>query len=188
MRITREQVISEEEIEVFRQIYRDAFEPLEELSPLRQSMTDDEFREEMRHESVIKLVAWDDAGKPAAILCMTNDISRIPWLNPRFYAKRFPEHYSESRIYFFGSLLVHPERRGEHFLGEILAAAVRIVASFKGIAAYDCCKHNVEVTQLPDIISAVGEEICCFERELVDYQNFYAYVSSGLKGSTQGSS
>lgn len=188
MRITREASIPEEEIEVFRQIYRDSFEPLEELSPLRQSMTDDEFREEMRHESVIKLVAWDDAGNPAAILCMTNDISRIPWLNPRFYAKRFPEHFSACRIFYFGSLLVHPERRGQHFLGEILAAAVHIVAAVKGIAAYDCCRYNVEESQLPDIISAVGEEICFFERELVDYQNFYAYISSGLKGTAQGSS
>lgn len=181
MRITRETTIPEEEIEVFRQIYRDAFDPLEELSPLRQSMTDDEFRAEMRHNAVMKLVAWDDGSKPAAILCMTNDINCIPWLNPRFYAKRFPEHFDSRRIYFFGSLLVHPERRGEHYLGELLVEAVRIVASATGIAAYDCCKFNVEETQLPDIIAAVGEEICHFERELIDYQNFYAFVSSGLK-------
>lgn len=181
MRITRETAIPEEEIGVFQKIYREAFDPLEELSPLRQSMTDDEFREEMENQAVLKLVAWDEYGKPAAILCMTNDISCISWLNPRFYAKRFPEHFEARRIYFFGSLLVHPERRGEHFLGDLLAEAVRIVASVAGIAAYDCCKFNAEETQLPDIIAAVGEEICYFERELVDYQNFYAFISSGLK-------
>lgn len=180
-RITQESRIDDDEIEVFLKLYREAFDPLEELSPLRQSMTDDEFRQEMVHESVIKLVAWDEADSPAAILCMTNDFSRIPWLNPRYYAKKFPVHFSREAIYFFGSLLVHPERRGEHYLGELLEQAVRIVALDAGIAAYDCCQYNVEVTQLPDIIAAVGEGICHFTRELIDYQNFYAYVSSGLK-------
>lgn len=179
--ITRESRIDADEIEIFLKLYREAFAPLEELSPLRQSMTDEEFRQEMIHESVIKLVAWDDAGKPAAILCMTNDFDRIPWLSPRYYAKKFPDHFAREAIYFFGSLLVHPARRGEHFLGELLKEAVRIVAVDSAIAAYDCCKYNVEVTKLPDIIAAVGEEICHFRREMIDYQNFYAYVSSGLK-------
>ena len=181
MQITHETSIPTEEIEIFRQIYRDAFAPLEQHSPLRQSMTDEEFREEMVHESVLKLVAWDYAGNPAAILCMTNDVARIPWLNPRFYEIRFPEHYSERRIYFFGSLLVHPDRRGEHFLSVLLTEAVTAVASVAGIAAFDCCKFNAEVTMLPEIIASVGNEVCEFEPELVDYQNFYVYVSTGLK-------
>lgn len=180
MRITRETAIPEEEIEVFRQIYRDAFDPLEELSPLRQSMTDDEFHEEMENHAVLKLVAWGECGKPAAILCMTNDISCIPWLNPRFYAKRFPEHFEDRRIYFFGSLLVHPERRGEHYLGELLTVAIEFIVASGAIAAFDCCKFNVEETKLPDIIGALCDRICHWDRIEVDYQRFYAYVSHGF--------
>ena len=64
-RITREAVIAEDEIDVFLSLYREAFRIMEELSPLRQSMTDEEFRDEMLNPAVIKLVGWDTSGSPA---------------------------------------------------------------------------------------------------------------------------
>lgn len=179
--ITQETRIDADEIEIFLRLYREAFDPLEELSPLRQSMTDAEFRDEMVHESVIKLVAWDDAGKPAAILCVTNDFERIPWLNPRYYAVKFPEHFARRAIYFYGSLLVHPERQGMNYAGQLMAESSRVVVPDGGIIAFDCCQFNVDVVQLPEMIASVCDRVCFYDRIELDAQHFYAYVTHGFR-------
>lgn len=181
MRLTRETVIDSWHAEEFWKVYQDAFEPLETVSSLRQAMEHGLFIEEMASEDVIKFVLWDGEDQPAAIVCLTNEPSRAPWLNAAYYQKLFPEQAREKAIYFFGSLLVHPDRQGHGEVKRLLQAAVVEVVSHGGIAAYDCCRHNVEVTKLPDIIAAIGGEICNFDWLEVDYQKFYAFVSHGFR-------
>ncbi len=175
------EVLSDEEIDEYMGVYREAFDPLDELSPAKQSMTDEEFRDEMTSPTVTKYVVEDAEGRVIALACMTTDTSQVPWLSPKYYQKHFPEQFERQAIYFVGTILTHPERRGEHVLGSILDQMVIDVATNRGVAAFDCCEYNVEVVGLPEMISAVGERLCDFERQELDYQRYYAYVSHGLK-------
>ena len=99
MRITRETAIPEEEIANFYQIYMEAFSELALKSALRQWMSEQEFRAEMLSPGVTKIVGWDDAGEPAAILCVTNDPELVPWLNPEFYRLKFPDDFEIGRAH-----------------------------------------------------------------------------------------
>ncbi|MEI7819033.1 MAG: hypothetical protein WCI47_02850 [bacterium] len=176
MRITRETVIPEEEVEVFRKIYRDAFAALEELSPLRQSMTDEEFYVEMTNPSVVKIVGWDDHGNPAAILCSTNDIGCIPWLSPAYYARVYPEQFSARSLFWVGTILVHPDRRGEHFVGELIQENVRLVNEYdsNGVCLFDCCQYNADEMGLAEIVASFANKVFPVDCQQIDAQYFYA--------------
>lgn len=176
-RITREAVIAENEIEVFLKLYQEAFRAIEELSPLRQSMTDEEFREEMRNPAVTKLVGWDASGAPAAILCTTNDISCIPWLNPRYYQKLYPSQFAAGSLFWVGTILVHPFRKGEHHVSGLIRENVLVVTekAVDGVCLFDCCEYNATQLGLPNIVEAVSREVDpSISCEEIDSQHFYA--------------
>ena len=176
-RITRETAIADEEVEVFLALYRESFEALATRSPLRQSMTDDEFREEMRNPLVTKLVGWDAPGVPAAILCTTNSVACIPWLEPRFYQGLFPKQFADQSIFWVGTILVHPDRKGLGHVSGLIAENVRVVLekAQDGICTFDCCKYNATEIGLPVIVESVSQTVDPTIRiEEIDSQHFYA--------------
>ena len=91
MRVTIETVIDESTTEQFLQLYRAAFDPLEGLAAGRQALTDDEFREEMRLETVLKFIGWDRRERPVAMVVIATDLETVPWVSPGFWRERYPE-------------------------------------------------------------------------------------------------
>ncbi len=69
----------------FLAIYRAAFAPLEKLAPARQSLTDEEFLEEMADDSVVKFVASDRHQEPCALAFMATDLSVVPWISVPYF-------------------------------------------------------------------------------------------------------
>lgn len=180
MRVTTETVIDASTTERFLELYRAAFDPLVPLAAARQSLTDDEFREEMVDPSVLKYVGWDDSGAPVALVMIATDLTRVPWISPEFWERRYPDHYRRGAIHYYGALLVSPQVRGGPWAVRMLTEATRFTAGLPGIAAFDCCRYNVDEVHLPELIASIGKRICRFETVEVDVQRYYAYVSHGL--------
>ncbi|MDQ1446548.1 MAG: hypothetical protein QOI20_3012, partial [Acidimicrobiaceae bacterium] len=99
MRIEIRSSLPTDMAEDFLKVYRAAFEPLETLSAVRQSLTDAEFIEEMHHPAVLKWVAWDEFDQPCGLAFMTTDLALVPWISLPYYRARFPEHYERNAIY-----------------------------------------------------------------------------------------
>jgi len=181
MLITMETRLDDATTEQFLAVYRDSFAPLEDKAAARQSLTDDEFRDEMHHTSVLKFVAWDESGHPAAIAFVATDLSVVPWISIPYYATRFPEQFARGVIYYFGALLVRPDHRGGTTSYELLKELSRFTAMNGGIAAFDCCRFNEEAVKLPELIAAVAREVCVVDPQQIDAQRYYAYVTNGLR-------
>lgn len=174
MRITRETAIPEEEIANFYQIYMEAFSELALKSALRQWMSESEFRAEMLNHSVTKIVGWDDTGQPAAILCVTNDPELVPWLNPEFYRLKFPEDFERQALYWVGTILVHPDRRGVNFVDELIRENTRFIFEVDGVCLFDCCHYNMQAVGLPELVAHFASEVVPVEYREIDTQHFYA--------------
>lgn len=166
--------------EAFLDIYRAAFAPLERLAPARQSLTDDEFMREMRDERVLKFVCNDRGEDAVALGFMASDLSVVPWISPAYYQARFPEHYARGAIYYFGSLLVRPDRQGGSWATILLTEMSKWVMANSAIAAFDCCAYNVSVLRLPELIATVGRRLGRIETVELDSQRYFAYVFSEL--------
>jgi hypothetical protein len=180
MLITMETRIRDSTIEEFLGVYRDSFSPLEDKAAARQSLTDDEFREEMREESVLKFVAWDKTGHPAALAFVATDLSVVPWISVPYFAARFPEHFSRGAVYYFGALLVRTDLRGGVAAAALLKELTRFVSINRGIAAFDCCRYNEETINLPELVAAGGRQICEIDTQEIDAQRYYAFTPSEL--------
>jgi hypothetical protein len=180
MLITMERKLDEATTDDFLVLYREAFAPLAEKAAARQSLTDDEFREEMTEESVLKFVAWDDARGAVALAFVATDLSVIPWISVPYFAARFPEEYARGALYYFGALLVRSDRRGGTASMQLLKELTRFVSMNRGIAAFDCCQYNEETIGLPELVAAGGRQVCEIDTRPLDSQRYFAYIPAEL--------
>jgi hypothetical protein len=164
----------------FLAVYRSAFRPLERLAPARQSLTDEEFMLEMEDERVLKFVGSDSDGQTVALGSMATDLSAVPWISPGFYKERFPDYFERGAIYYFGSLLVRPDRQGGPWATVLLTEMSKRVMADGAIAAFDCCAYNVTVVRLPELIATVGSRLGRVETMELDPQQYFAYLFSTL--------
>ena len=181
MLITMETKLDHETTEEFLSVYRDSFAPLEDKAAARQSLTDEEFRQEMLDESVLKFVAWDERGQVAALAFVCTDLSVVPWISIPYFEQRFPEHHARGAIYYYGALLVRPDLRGGATSYELLKELCRFTAMNKAIAAFDCCRYNEDTVKLPELVATVAREVCVVDTQQIDHQRYYAYVTSALR-------
>lgn len=181
MRVTTETSVDRPTTERFLSLYRAAYAPLEPLAAARQSLTDDEFREEMADPSVVKLVGWSPSGEPVAMAVIATELDSVPWISPEFWRARFREQSDRGALFYFGALLVAPEAQGGPWAQRLLGEAVRFTASRRAVAAFDCCRFNVSEVHLPSLIAQVAEQLALVDTVEVDTQHYYAYVTYGLK-------
>ncbi|MCU1484856.1 MAG: hypothetical protein JWN67_1602 [Actinomycetia bacterium] len=173
--------VPDDVVEDFLQIYRDAFAPLEVRSPARQSHTDEEFRHEMADPSVLKFVALDRNDEIIGLSLVATDLSTVPWISVPYYQARFPDHVAEGRLFYFGAMLVRPDRQGGPWAKFVLDHIFTFLAERQGIGAFDCCGFNVDVVGLPDLIERAGHRIARFDLTHLDRQDYYALIVEGLK-------
>jgi hypothetical protein len=162
--------------ERFCELYRDGFVELDKRAAARQSLTDEEFVDEMSHPSVVKWIAWnEDEDEPIALMFMATDLTIVPWISLPYYQHRFPEHYERKAVYYYGGLVVHPDRRGGAVVKALLTEGWRYVIERDAVVAFDCCSFNADVMRLPEVIERVGRRMTNVEATELDVQHYYAY-------------
>jgi hypothetical protein len=135
---------------------------------------------EMRDERVLKFVCTDRDEHTVALGFMAADLSVVPWISPPYYEERFPDHFARGAIYYFGSMLVRPDRQGGSWATMLLTEMSKRVMADSAIAAFDCCAYNVKVLRLPELIATVGQRLGRVETVELDSQQYFAYVFSAL--------
>lgn len=165
----------------FLAIYRAAFAPLDTRSPARQSLTEEEFRHDMRDPSVLKFVGRSLEDEIVAMALMSTDLGTVPWISEPFFAHKFPEHHARGAIYYFGALLVRPERQGGPWAKYLLDHCFHFLGQNQGIGCFDCCGFNVDEVALPDLIARAGQRAVHFRLEQLDRQEYFATIVEGFK-------
>lgn len=182
MRVTIETTVDDiGTIEGFLDLYRDAFAPLAVQAAGRQSLTDDEFRAEMAEESVLKFVGWDRHDTPVALALVATDLSHVPWISPAFWIDRYPDHAARGAIWYYGALLVDPTAKGGFWTRRLMVEMARHTAIHRAVAAFDCCRFNVEDVKVPQMVAEISNRLAHSSGGLVDTQSYYAFVFDGLR-------
>jgi hypothetical protein len=171
--------VAEPLVEQFLAVYRAAFAPLETRAAARQSLTDDEFREEMRDPRVTKLVAFDDAGEAGSMAIVATDLAVVPWISVPYYAQRFPEQYARGAVYYVNAAVVRPDRQGGPWAKVVLDALYRFVADNRAVMAFDSCGFNVDVIKLVESTARAAHRIAHVETVELDRQHYYAFDMAG---------
>jgi GNAT superfamily N-acetyltransferase len=167
--------------EDFLKLYRQAFGPLETRSPARQWLTNEEFRHDLVDPSVLKFVTRAADGNIVGLAFMATDLGTVPWISEPYFAHRFPDHYARGAIYYFGAMLVRPERQGGPWAMYLLDHIIRYVTERRGIGCFDCCGFNIDTTALPELVSRASHRVIRYDMQLLDRQEYFAVVSDGFK-------
>lgn len=178
-RVDRTTDVPPEQTEEFLRLYRAAFAPLEVRAAARQSLTDEEFREEMADPGVMKFVAYDSAGDTGAFSMVATDLSVVPWISVPYYAHRFPEHHARGAIYYVGAVVVRPDLQGGPWSKAVLEEMYRFVAENRAVMAFDCCAYNVEVLKLVETTARSAHRLAYLETQELDQQRYYAFDMAG---------
>jgi hypothetical protein len=171
--------VPEDLARTYLEVYRAAFAPLEAVAPARQSLTDDEFIEEMSDPSVVKFVMRDRDDEVVAMATMATDLHSVPWISVPYYANRFPDHMANGRLFYFLCLLVHPDRQRGPWSALLLRHLGRYLADRDAVAAFDCCGHNVGGgLDLPHLILRAQRGVVQVQPDELDQQRYFAYTYS----------
>ncbi len=184
MKITRETQVDKKLEDKFWLMYNTAFEDLETASPCRQYLHESELREEMSDERILKFVLWKD-DMAVAMALVAVDLNAIDWISPKFYKMKYPDHYKNGTIFYFGALLVDPGLQGLHYSEILLAELINFVVSNDGVAAFDC--YSLNSKWLPAQIKQQGDKVAVVEMIELDYQAYYAIESKGFKNQKESS-
>ena len=176
--ITRETHVGKKLEDKFWLLYNTAFADLRTASPCRQYMHESEFREEMSDERMLKFVLWrDDAAVAMALVAV--DLRAIDWISPEFFEMKYPAHFKQGTIFYFGALLVDPGLQGLNYSELLLTELISFVVRNNGIAAFDCYSRNSE--WLPGLIEQMGDKVAVVELSELGHQAYYAIESKGFK-------
>jgi hypothetical protein len=158
-------------------LYDEAFACMRAVAPCRQYLTEDEFREEMEDERIIKFVLWE-GDDPVAMMLVARDLRAIPWISPDYFAARYPEHYADGRIYYAGALLTAPHERRLGNANRLLVEVATFIAERRAVMAYDCAGVNDEF--LPALIRQVADQVGEYREDKLDMQHYYAIEAFSL--------
>jgi hypothetical protein len=150
------QVVQGDLLEDAWKLYRQSFEPLRHLAVQRHVMYADEFDAVMADPRVEKFLAYGERGTLAGIATMTADLLAVPLVSPDYFAHRWPDRYSEGRIYYIGFLAVHPDSHGTGVFADMVKAMTREVALVDGLAVIDLCTYNKDRLHLDRAIHSLS--------------------------------
>jgi GNAT superfamily N-acetyltransferase len=130
---------------------------------------------------VLKFVTRTGDGAIVGLAFMATDLSTVPWISEPYFAHHFPEHYARGAVFYFGAMLVRPERQGGPWAMYLLDHVIRYVTERRGVGCFDCCGFNIDTTALPELVSRAAHRIIRYDMELLDRQEYFAVVCEGFK-------
>lgn len=113
--ITVRESLPPADIETVWPYYRDAFDKLDEIDPVKAGFSEDQFIAVMESPAFIKIV--HRVGQNIANMCLLADVRSCSWLNQAYYAAEFPEAYENGRVVASPGVIADPAAGSKLSLG-----------------------------------------------------------------------
>jgi hypothetical protein len=155
-------------------LYHVAFRELNALAVQRHLMYRGEFDEVLADRRVRKYLAIDDDGTLAGLATYTNDLDAVPLISPAYFERRWPQFYTQRRIWYVGFVAVHPSVWHRGLFIDLLSTMYHDTADDGGIRVFDMCRHNVE-RGLQQAVAALLDQLGGMRPERVDEQSYWMY-------------
>jgi hypothetical protein len=136
----------------------------------------DEFDAVMRDQRVHKYLCLDDDDTLCGLSSYTNDLDAVPLISPQYFARRWPQHFAERRIWYCGFVAVDPHGRVGTAFAELVEAMYLVAATQNGIIALDMCRFNDGVRGLSRVVPLMLHRLSGDVRtERMDEQSYWLY-------------
>lgn len=155
-------------------LYHQAFHEINEFAVQRHLMYRGEFEFVMGDRRVDKYLYLDDNSVLCGLAIYTNDLDAVPLISPQYFQRRWPEHYTQRRIWYVGFVCVADHTPGG--FAEIVEALFRVVANVGGIVGLDFCSISEEVRRLPERVRMLLHLLAAdVHQQRADAQAYWLY-------------
>jgi GNAT superfamily N-acetyltransferase len=156
-------------------LYIEAFDELRSVAVQRHLLYRNEFDDMMRDGRVTKYLSFDAAGNLSGLATYTNEVTAFPLISPEYFARRWPEHFAQKRIWYVGFMAVHPKQRRRGTFDKLVEALYRTATAEHGMVVLDMCRRN-EIYGLPHAIESVlGRLTPQVRTKRMDEQSYWLY-------------
>lgn len=176
--VSVETVVDDATATAYHDLYRAAFDELVILAAERQVLREHEFRADMRDPRVLKYVAREASGRVVGLSTVTAHLETVPWINPEFFAHRYPEHVERGALYYLGFTLVEAGTRRARVFAAMVDRIVEMLVAERAVCTWDICAHNDE-NGLGRGIDAIVRRTAEVDISPVDRQTYYVASFSG---------
>jgi hypothetical protein len=160
------------------QLYDVAFRDLNAMTMQRHLMYRSEFDDVMSDQRIEKWLVVTDDNVLVGLATYTNQLSAWPLISPEYFARRWPVHYAENRIWYCGFVAVPGHEKGVFV--DLIEAMYRRAEEREGVISLDICRFNIEAFHLDRAIAMwlnriSGGQVRC---EAADSQSFMIYETA----------
>lgn len=163
------QVTDSSEIESLWNIYNETFDPLNRISPCKQSLDHTHFVEALHDSSVTKYILFKDGFGFLGISLVTNDFKNTPWISEDYFKFKYPDQYSKKIIYYFMGLAIHKKFRGNRYSISLIE---HVVDDFPKdvIIGFD---HSLNINPTLHFFTHVIKQSRYIKRTHIDRQHYH---------------
>jgi hypothetical protein len=137
------QVIDPHQAQNMYEFYDEAFQALNEASPVRQGLTPDEFLEMVVNDPNVAKIVSTSKGEITALCLLSDDLTRFDWINPEFFENAFPDKSEKKQIIYFPALAADPSKLGANTMRMVgLMTELVEAGDNETVIAFDCCDLN----------------------------------------------
>jgi hypothetical protein len=157
-------------------LYYETFKDVNALAVQRHLMFRSEFDEVIADERIEKYLCYSDSGELCGLSTYTNQLESMPLIAPEYFARRWPDHYRDHRIWYCGFVAVTANGRANHSFQELVEAMYLRAATQNGIISLDFCQFNDKKRHMSRVIQIMLHRLSGdVKAELMDQQSFWMY-------------
>lgn len=150
-------------------IYETTFEPINKISPCKQSFDRAHFMEVLKDRTVQKYVSLSKDSCIIGIALTTNNFANTPWISEEYFALNYKKEHADKLIYYFMGLAIDSKHRGNKY-SILLIEAVIDRLPINAIMGFD---HSRNVNPLLHHFTRIVKQSHLIERKKIDQQHYH---------------
>ena len=150
-------------------IYNKTFEPLNVISPCKQSFDQTHFMELLIDESVKKFILSKENIGILGLALITNDLKNTPWISEEYFKFKFPEKYSEKKVYYFVGLAIDKKFRGNKYSISLIEKVIDNLPE-NSVMGFD---HSKNINPLLHHFTKIIRQSRLINRTHIDQQHYH---------------
>lgn len=180
LRVSIERFVSPEVSRQLLSDHHDVFHPLDALAAEPQSLTDEMFQTLVEHPDVLLFIAWDDE-LPVGLMMATTDLELIPWIQPKYFRTRYPDHAARKAIVYVPTLQIAASHQGTKVAEAMCEAFALWIVVRRGVLCFDSCAWDIENLGVPQFIEKYALRHIEGRADTLDSQHYFGYEAIALK-------
>jgi|SRR3989344_1054836 len=165
----KDSIGNEDEIDILWNIYDNTFEPINKISPCKQSLDYEHFIYVLKDTSVRKYLINKNNYGLIGLGLVTSSFKHIPWISENYFKFKFPNQYTNNTIYYFMGLAISNNFRGNKYSISLLEQIIDDLPH-DVVLGFD---HSYNINPILHYFTKIVRQSISIQRTHIDCQHYH---------------